>query len=150
MWGSNAVGAGMLAALVGAAGAGCATVRLDFQTLPPESALLGVEAGVTTRDEVLRLLGPPEEMRRLSPFERARADSPQARRILEAGEVFGAGVYTYATEADRIDRFGFLPFGPALFRVSWSRAHERRWSIEFDEAGVVSSVSRVDESDAID
>ena len=91
-------------------------------------------------------LGPPEEFRQPSPFDRARPTSPQRRRILEGGEVFIRDSYTYASERYRIETFGVPPVGPALFRVSWRSSREDRWRIEFDESDVVQTVSHVDES----
>jgi len=74
-----------LAALCGTA---CTTIEGHFQRLPSEQALRAVEPGVTTRSEVLRLLGPPEEMRRPAVFiERAPTTAPQRRRILEGGDL---------------------------------------------------------------
>ena len=132
--------AALLVASVGF-GVGCSTSRLDFLHLPPEAALRAVEPGVTTRGEVLRRLGPPEEMRRPANFDRARLTTPHHRRILEEGRVFGDAVYTYASGRRATRSFEIVPFGPALFRVSWTRSTERRWRIEFDEDGVVRTIS---------
>jgi hypothetical protein len=134
---------GFLAALT--ATSGCTTVELDYQRLPTPAALASIQAGVTTRSEVLQRLGPPEELRRPAPFERGRITSPQRRRILESGDLFGSDSYTYASERDTIHTFGVLPIGPALFRISWRSAREERWRIEFGEADVVRSVSHADE-----
>ena len=73
--------------------------------------------GVTTRAEVLRRLGPPEELRRPAVFERARLSTPQHRRILEAGDVFGHDAYTYASARRRLDSAGLLPLRTLLFVV---------------------------------
>lgn len=125
---------------------GCTTVRIDFHEQGDSGALVAIEPGVTTRSEVLRRLGPPDEMRRPAPFERARETSPIRRRIIEAGDVFGRDAYTYASGRHTTRAFGILPLGPALFRVTRVRSTEERWRIEFDEADVVRSVSRVDEA----
>jgi hypothetical protein len=124
---------------------GCTTVEVEYQRLPTPEALGSIQAGITTRSEVLRRLGPPEEFRRPAPFERARITSPQRRRILESGDVFGRDVYTYASERDTRRNFGLLPTGPALFRLSWRSSREDRWRLEFDENDVVRTVSHVDE-----
>jgi len=129
-----------------AAACGCTTLQIDYQHLPAPEALGSIEEGITTRNEVLRRLGPPAELRTPSPFDRSRRTSPQRRRILEGGDVFGRDFYTYASERYRIETFGFLPVGPALFRVSWRSSREDRWRIEFDENDVVHTVSHVDES----
>ncbi len=133
----TAHGFGLLLAL----STGCATTQLDHHLLPPLEALQSIEAGVTTRSEVLRRLGPPEEMRRPANFDRARATTPQHRRILEAGRLFDDRSYTYASASRRSLDVGLLPAGPELLRVTQTRSVEERWHIEFDENGVVSSVS---------
>lgn len=124
---------------------GCLSIQLDFQRLPPSEALATIEPGRTTRSEVLARLGPPEEMRRPAPFERARFTSPQRRRITETGEIFGDDAYTYAAGRRTLDNVGLLPVGLAIVRVSWRSSRENRWLIEFDGDDVVSSVSRVEE-----
>ena len=129
-----------------AAACGCTTLQIDYRHLPAPEALGSIEEGITTRSEVLRQLGPPEELRKPSPLDRARPTSPQRRRILEGGEVFVRDFYTYASERYRIETFGLLPVGPALFRVSWRSSREDRWRIEFDENDLVRTVSHVDES----
>lgn len=138
---SKIVGVALLPYVLG----GCASVDMEFPYLPPSDALASVRPGLTTRAEVLRLLGPPEEMRRPAAFERARRETPQSRRVLEARDVFGRESYTYASAHRDIDVFGLLPVGPSIFRVAWLRTTEDRWRIEFDENDVVRSVSHVDE-----
>ncbi len=125
---------------------GCTTVELDYQRLPSPEALASIRKGITTRSEVLQRLGPPEELRRPAPFERAPLGSSQRRRILEGGDIFGRDAYTYASEQHAIESFGLLPVSVTLFRVSRRTALEDRWRIEFDEKDVVRAVSHVDES----
>lgn len=134
---------GLLAALT--ATPGCTTVELSYQRLPTSEALESIQAGITTRSEVLERLGPPEELRRPAPFERGRISSPQRRKILESGDVFGRDSYTYASERDTIRTFGVLPIGPGIFRISWRTSREDRWRIEFGEDDVVRTMSHVDE-----
>lgn len=129
-----------------AAVCGCTTFQLDSQRLPAPEAFASIQAGTTTRSEVLQRLGPPEEFRQPSPFDRARPTSPQRRRILEGGEVFIRDSYTYASECYTIRTFGLLPVGPSLFRISWRNSREDRWRLEFDEDDVVRAVSHVDEN----
>ena len=127
-------------------GAGCTTIVGDFQRLPSEEVLASIEPGVTTRSEVLRRLGPPEELRRPAVFiERAPTTAPQRRRILEAGDLFSDARYTYATVRLRADRFGLMPVGLPLLRISWVTSKEDRWLVEFDEDDVVRTVSRAAE-----
>lgn len=128
-----------------AAVCGCTTFEVNYQRLPTPQALESIRAGTTTRSEVLRRLGPPEELRRPAPFERARPSSPQRRRIVDGGDIFDRSSYTYASERHTVRDFGLLPTGPALFDVSWSTSREDRWRIEFDENDVVQTVSHIDE-----
>jgi hypothetical protein len=128
-----------------AAVCGCTTFEVNYQRLPTPQALESIQAGTTTRSEVLRRLGPPEELRRPAPFERARPSSPQRRRIVDGGDIFDRSSYTYASERHTVNDFGLLPTGPALFDVSWSTSREDRWRIEFDENDVVQTVSHIDE-----
>jgi hypothetical protein len=129
-----------------AAALGCTTLEINYQRLPAPEALESIQEGITTRSEVLHRLGPPEEFRQPSPFDRARPTSPQRRRILEGGEVFIQGIYTYASERYRVQTFGLLPVGVSLFRVTWRNSREDRWRLEFDENDVVHTVSHINES----
>lgn len=138
--------AAALALVVG----GCTSVVMDYPGLPPAEALRSIEPGVTTRAQVLGRLGPPEEMRQPAGFDRSRATLPQARRVLEAGEIFDDRAYTYARARSTLSSFGIFPVGPALFRWTRRRLLEERWRIEFDAQDVVSSVSHVDEIGAPD
>ncbi len=124
---------------------GCTTGRLDYHAVPSRTAFESLEPGVTTRSEVLRRLGPPEEMRRLSNFDRSLDSSPQVRRALEGADLFGREAFTYARSQRRIERFSIPPFGPSFFSFSQRHSHEERWRIEFDDADRVVSVSHVDE-----
>ncbi len=132
----------ILAAILSVA---CSTTQLEFRHLPASDALRSIRPGVTTRSEVLHRLGPPEELRRPSNFDRVRTTTPQHRRILEGGRIFGDDVYTYASGRRRSTDVGILPIGPALLRFSFTRSQEERWRIDFDADGVVHSVSQVDE-----
>ena len=125
--------------------AGCATVEFRFQTLPDAAVLDEIQPGTTTRSEVLRVLGPPEDMRRPAVFERAQRSSPIERKILAAERVFGDDAYTWGAKVFEAESFGILPIGPPLLRVSWRKTREVRWRIEFDEQDVVTVVSQEDE-----
>jgi len=123
---------------------GCAVIRLDFNELPAPEALASIEPGVTTRSEVLRRLGPPEEMRIPAPFDRVRQTTPIHRKVLEAHDVFGAEAYTYARGRRDIRTYGIMPVGLVIFRVLNEHSTEERWRIEFD-GDLVATVSHVDE-----
>jgi hypothetical protein len=133
------------AALALCLASGCAHFEVEYQSLPAHESFEAIRPGETTRSDVLRLVGPPEEYRRPSPGEEARRLSPQQLKIVESGDVFGRGVYTYATERWTDRRWGILPVFLTLFRVRRVRSVEERWMIAFDDGGVVSQVSHVDE-----
>jgi hypothetical protein len=140
---SGRAAAVVLAALLGA---GCTTIEGHFQHLPSEEALRSIEPGVTTRSEVLRRLGPPEELRRPAVFiERAPTTAPQRRKILEAGELFSNDRYTYATVRLRADRLGIMPVGLPIVSVTWVESREDRWVVEFGSDDVVRTISHADE-----
>ncbi len=124
---------------------GCATSRMEFRHLPAPDALQSIQPGITTRSEVLRLLGPPEEMRRPANFDRARKTTPQSRRVLEEGNLFGRTAYTYAAGRRVTRDLGLIPGGPKVLSFAFTESAEERWRIEFDPNGVVSSVSHRDE-----
>ena len=134
-----------LTLLAAFAGVGCTSTRMDFHTLPSAEAFASIQPGVTTRSQVLQALGPPEEMRRLANFDRARRTTPQHRRVLEGGDVFGTRAYTYAAGQRSTFELEIVPFGPSAFSYDQFHSREDRWRIEFDDAGVVTSVSHVDE-----
>jgi hypothetical protein len=135
----------LLALAICLATSACAVIDLEFQQLPAEELFLQVQPGETTRADVLRLLGPPDEFRRPGAAEWPRRSSPWDYKILEGGDVFGRDVYTYARERRRDTRFGILPTTLTIFRVKTVRSLEERWRIDFDQEGVVRSVSHVDE-----
>ncbi len=137
------IGLALVAALLGAA---CSTSQLDFRQLPSAELLASIRPGVSTRSEVLQRLGPPEELRRPATFDRARPITPQHRRVLEEGQVFGHDAYTYASASRRTTSLALIPGGPSVLEVSNTRFVEHLWRIEFDAEGVVRSVSHVDET----
>jgi len=123
----------------------CAVLDVRFQRLPAAESFRKVTPGETDRSQVLALLGPPEEFRRPGVAEGMRMSTPWQPKIVEAGDVFGRDVFTYATERRRVTRAGLLPFLIAIFRVTRVSSTEERWRIEFDSYGVVQSVAHVDE-----
>jgi hypothetical protein len=125
--------------------AGCVDFRMEFQTLPPRTEFERIEAGVTTRAEVLRWVGPPEEVRVPAAAEGMRRLDARRTRALEGHQVFGNERWTWAREVRRERIVGLLPVGPYLWKLQDSSSHEERWWIEFDESGIVRSVSHLDE-----
>jgi hypothetical protein len=127
--------------------AGCIELQLDFQRVPSEASFRSIHPGLTTRAEVLDVLGPPEEVRQPAFGEGLRRRDPRRLRLLEAGDVFDESAWTWAAERRSERIVGLLPVGPVLFRHRDSRSLESRWRVEFDARGIVRSVSRVDEID---
>ncbi len=123
----------------------CAVLDVRFQRLPPAEAFQAVKPGSTNRSQVLALLGPPEDFRRPGVGEGLRLSTPWEPKLVEAGDVFGRDVFTYATERRRVTRAGILPFLITLFRVTHVRSVEERWRIEFDAQGIVRQIAYVDE-----
>ena len=125
---------------------GCIDLRVTYQGTPSAASFDSIRPQRTTRAEVLRLLGPPDEVRQPGLGEALRRIDARQLRI-EAGEVFTDEAWTWASERWTERIVGLLPVGVVLFRVRSSRSVERRWRIEFDDDGVVRSVSHVDELD---
>lgn len=124
---------------------GCIQIRSEFQTLPPAADFERIHPGTTTRAEVLQVLGPPDEVRGLAPGESLRRIDARHARVLEGRQVFGDERWSWARELRTERIVGLLPAGPYLWRMRTSRSLEERWQIEFDERGIVRSVSHVDE-----
>ena len=125
--------------------AGCIQVRIDFQTLPAAADFERIDPGTTTRSEVLRVLGPPDEVRGPALGEGMRRLDGRDARVLEGRQVFGDERWSWARELRTERIVGLLPVGPYLWRMRTSRSLEERWQIEFDGRGVVRSISHVDE-----
>ena len=122
----------------------CIDLRVDYERPLSAASFDSIRPQVTTRAEVLRLLGPPDEVRQPGLGEALRRIDARQLRI-EAGEVFTDAAWTWASERRTERIVGLLPVGVVLFRVRNSRSVERRWRIEFDDDGLVRSVSHVDE-----
>lgn len=131
----------------GATALGCIDAQVDFQRLPTDEQLAAIQPGRTTRAEVLQRLGPPEEVRQRGAGEgMRRLDGRQSRA--EAGNVFGNSTWTWASERRTERIVGVLPVALVLFRVRNSTALQEQWRIEFDEDGIVRSMSHIDEISA--
>jgi hypothetical protein len=122
------------------AAGGCTSIRVDFLARPDAVMIAAIEPGVTTRSGVIDRLGPPEEMRRPSPFERLRLSTPQSRKYEEAGDIFDTSAYTYAS-----GRYESTWLDLLVIRVTREKSLEDRWRIEFGADDVVTAVSHVDE-----
>jgi len=124
---------------------GCIQVRVEFQTLALESAFESIEPGVTSRSEVLRLLGPPDQVRVPAAGEGLRRLDGREARLFEGRQVFGDRRWSWARELRTERIVGLLPVGPYLWKMRTSRSREERWQIEFDEDGIVHSIAHRDE-----
>jgi hypothetical protein len=123
---------------------GCIDARVDFQHAPTATQVAQIRPGETTRSEVLRWLGPPDEVRLSAAGERLRRlDARKARA--EAGDIFGDSAWTWALERRTERIIGLLPVGVVLFRVRTSTSRQEQWRVEFTPSGTVRSVSHVDE-----
>jgi hypothetical protein len=124
---------------------GCIDMRVGFQRTPPAEAFATLEPGRTTRVEVLRALGPPDEVVHPAPGEALRRLDARRLAVLSDERIFEHPAWTWAREERSERTIGLLPAGPYLFRHHKSRSTQRRWRVEFDERGRVSSVAVVDE-----
>lgn len=125
----------------------CVQVDLRYEPLRQRERFAEIEEGVTTRSDVLHLVGPPEEFRIPPVIGFGRTSSPQRRQVIEGGDVFGRDRFTYISEHRRVGTFGILPGFAELLLWTRRRTTEERWMIHFDENDVVSSVSHVDEDE---
>ena len=137
----NRVGLCLVALLL----AGCIDVRIEFQTLPSVADFARIEPGATSRAELLQLLGPPDEVRGPALGEGLRRLDGREARVLEGRQVFGDERWSWARELRSERIIGLLPVGPYLWKMRTSRSLEERWQVEFDERGVVRSITHVDE-----
>ena len=69
---------------------GCVLSGISFgNELPAVASMMAIEPGRTTCEQVLDLLGPPEEYAQPTPFfNRPRAWDPQMQRVLEERDLF--------------------------------------------------------------
>jgi len=138
--GAARAAAALLAATLMAALPGCLvldTLALG-NPLPAPDAVASVQPGVTTRQEVLHLLGPPDEYRQPSlPALLSSADS-QEQRVQSEHEIFDRRVFTWVHEINR-DRLWLL--WPLYTNVR-TDVRVERIVVLFDEHGVVSAVGQ--------
>lgn len=116
-----------------AALAGCVAVDATFGHAPGAAALSAVRPGVTTRAELLALLGPSEEYAGPGADRGLRAHDPQELRVLEERDLFGRERLTWVRER-RSDRAFVVPI---LF-TWWTTTHRaERVTALLDARGVV-------------
>ena len=115
--------------------AGCVQVEAVFGRLPAPEMLASVRPGLTTRDELLDLLGPPEEYAGPGAHLGLRAHDPQQARVLDERDLFGREALTWVIER-RSDRAFIVPI---LF-TRWTTRHATgRATALLDERGVVAA-----------
>lgn len=124
------------AALAAAALAGCVQVDATFGRMPGPEALAAVRPGLTTRAELLDLLGPPEEYAGPGADLGLRAHDPQEARVLDERDLFGREVLTWVLELRR-DRAFIVP----LLYSHWTTSHRTgRVTALLDGRGVVAAL----------
>jgi hypothetical protein len=126
----------LLLSLAAAALAGCVAVDSSFGHAPGAAALGAVRPGVTTRAELIALLGPPEEYAGPGADRGLRAHDPQELRVLEERDLFGRQVLSWVRER-RSDRAFIVPI---LF-THWTTTHRtERVTALLDDRGVVTAL----------
>ena len=117
---------------------GCVFASVTQGTgVPPREQLAAIRPGVTTRADVLALLGPPAELASPIPLARLRAFDPNTTRVLEERELFGRRRWTW----DREELEQFRIEGWVFFQYVDTDVVLERVSVTFDEAGVVTDVA---------
>jgi hypothetical protein len=105
-------------------------------TIPSAQALAALEPGRTTREQVLQLLGPPDEFSQPALFsELSVADSRDAR-VFEERDVFGRAAFTWVRE-QRDDRAWLL--WPLYVHLN-TETRIDRLKVLFDDRDVVAAV----------
>lgn len=115
---------------------GCIVADTSFGAAPSAAALAEVRPGVTTRAELLALLGPPEEYVSPGAGTGLRAHDPQGQRVLEERDLFGRRTLTWVHER-RSDRAFVIPI---LFTRWVTTHHAGRVTALLDERGVVEAL----------
>jgi outer membrane protein assembly factor BamE (lipoprotein component of BamABCDE complex) len=92
--------------------------------------------GLTSRAEVLQLLGPPEEFSQPTPLLGLRAWDPQEQRVLKERDVFHRRTWTWIRE-QREDQLLWIPL-PFVWANTEHDAD--RIMVTFDKRGLVTAV----------
>jgi len=106
------------------------------EPLPGPGAVAAVEAGRTTRAQVLQLLGPPDEFRQPELAAALPAAASQATRVLEERDVFHRASFTWV-RSRRADRVWLL--WPLFTHVDTATRVDRL-TVLFDEQDVVTAL----------
>src|SRR5262245_40501495 len=116
---------------------GCfAVLESEYGTFPSDDAVASVVPGKTKREEVLELLGPPEEYRHPTVEEEQRSFSPPILRIRDEHRVFDLSTMTYSREEDVRRSLSLI-----VFSISWFESRADRLIVTLDRDGVVQDLS---------
>lgn len=116
---------------------GCVLSGISFgNELPDVASVMAIEPGRTTCEQVLDLLGPPEEYAQPTPYLGLRAWDAQEQRVLVERDILSRRTWTWIRER-RTDHMILIPF---LF--TWLEADHRadRIVVIFDDRGIVTAV----------
>jgi len=124
---------------------GCVFSSITFGSeLASDDAVAAIEPGRTQFQQVLHLLGPPEEYAQPTPYLGLRAWDPQEQRVLEERDVFRRRSWLWIRERRRDNIFWI----PLLFTWLDTDHQADRIVVTFDTKGVVTAVGRQDMEDA--
>jgi len=124
---------------------GCLFSSITFGSeLPDDQAVAAIEPGRTHFQQVLQLLGPPEEYAQPTPFLGLRAWDPQEQRVLEERDVFRRRNWLWIRER-RTDEIIWIPL---LFTWVDTDHQADRILVTFDSKGIVTAVGKQDMEDA--
>jgi outer membrane protein assembly factor BamE (lipoprotein component of BamABCDE complex) len=130
--------------LVALALPGCVFSSITFGSeLPGDDAVAAIVPGTTKFQDVLHLLGPPEEYAQPTPYLGLRAWDPQEQRVLEERDVFRRRSWLWIRERRTDDIFWI----PLLFTWVDTEHQADRIVVTFDTKGVVTAVGMQDMED---
>jgi outer membrane protein assembly factor BamE (lipoprotein component of BamABCDE complex) len=116
---------------------GCAMGRLTFDDgVPDGPSVAAIKPGHTTRQQVLHLLGPPEEYAQPVSLFGLRAWDPQQQRVFTEHDVFRRRTWTWLRETRSDLAVGI----PLLFTWIDTDHQAERVVVTFDQWGVVTAV----------
>lgn len=128
---------------------GCTQIEVVYgQPAPAASELSGVTEGVTTEQQLVARLGPPDEYLSPPAFGMGRRFDEAHRRVDEERDLFGRRVLTWACETRTVSEFSVPPRVPLLwdyltvFRITDRTYDSERLVVLLDAQGVVEAVGR--------
>jgi hypothetical protein len=129
--------------------AGCTQIEVVYGQPPAAAAeLTGVTAGLTTEQQLVARLGPPDEYLSPPALGLGRAFDEARRRVDQERDLFGRRVLTWACETRHVSEFSVPPRVPLIwdyltvFRITDQTSVSERLVVLLDEQGVVEAVGR--------